>query len=80
MRDCVHGLQQAGDAFAFGHVPPRSGGLGDVYHACAFMHGEKKNTHAGKTLMNFPRGAETVKHRHRNIQNHQVRSELEGPG
>ena len=80
MGDGVDSFQKARNTLALGHVSLCTGRLCDVHHAGALMHRQQKNTHAGKTFVDFPRRAKTVQHRHRDIQDHQIRSELKGPG
>ena len=80
MGDGVDSFQKARNTLALGHVSLCTGRLCDVHHAGALMHRQQKNTHAGKTFVDFPRRAKTVQHRHRDIQDHQIGSELKSPG
>ncbi len=79
MSDGVDSFQEARNTLALGHVSLRTGRLRDVHHAGTLMHRQQKNTHAGKALVDFPRRAKAIKHRHGDIQNHQIRSELKSP-
>lgn len=78
--DGVHGFEQPGDAFAFGHVSAGAGGLCNIHHAGALVHGQKKDVYAREALADFAGGGETVKNGHGDIQNHEIRLELNGLG
>lgn len=78
--DGVHGLQYASDAFALRYVSERAGGFGDIHHARALMHGEQEDADSREALMDFARGTEAIQNRHSDIQNDQVRLELQSLG
>jgi hypothetical protein len=78
--DGIHGFEYAGDTFALGDVSARARWFGDIYHACAFVHGQKKNAYTWQELMNFPRGAEAVENGHGDIQDYQVGPKLQSLG
>jgi hypothetical protein len=72
----VDGSEQASDAFTLRHVAARSRGLGHIYHAGALVHGQQKNSDTRETFVNLSRRAEAVKNGHRNVQNHEVWTQL----
>jgi hypothetical protein len=74
--DRVYGAQQAGDAFTFRNVAPRSRRLGHVHHAGALVHGQQKDSDTRKPFVNLSRGGEAVKNRHRDVENYQIWTQL----
>jgi hypothetical protein len=72
----VNGPQEGRQTLAFAYVPARAGGLGYIDHIRTLVHGEQQNRNTRKNLADFSGGGETVQHRHRDIEDYQIGSEL----